>query len=62
MTESRVLYWKASDIPTYTHRERRKKKIKKGKREAEGTYVGDNPASRKTAVESSNLFKNNVFL
>lgn len=61
MTEPRVLYWKASGIPTYTHRERRKKKFKK-KREAEGTYVGDNPASRKTAVESSNLFKNNVFL
>lgn len=35
---------------------------KKRKREAEGTYVVDNPASRKAAVEWSNLFKNNVFL
>lgn len=61
MTEPRVLYWEVSGISTYTHRERGKKK-KNGKRETEGTYVGDNPASRKTAVESSNLFKNNVFL
>lgn len=52
-------FYSESGIPMYTHRERGKKK---GKREAEGTYVGDNPASRKTAVESSNLFKNNVFL
>lgn len=58
MTENRALSWKALSILTYTCREREKKR----KGEAERTYVVDNPASHKIAVESSNLFKNNVFL
>lgn len=44
----------------YIHMQGERKKKRKG--EAERTYVVDNPASHKIAVESSNLFKNNVFL